>query len=116
MKQYGIALAAMFWWPNCADAEDIVGVKSYFGVVEAVASGFYGHTGVQLAPGVTCRGQSQVLLLSNHPKYNEIFAMLMTAQATRVSVKFYELYKQQDAYGFCTIGEAALGNFIAWPR
>lgn len=97
-----------------ASANDLVGQQSYLGTINAVAPGFYGHTGVELVDGMSCRGRRQVILLTSNPRYSDILAILLTAQASHSSVKFYAIAAQPDLGGFCTIGEAALGNFSVW--
>lgn len=97
-----------------AAAADLTGQQSYFGTINAVAPGFYGHTGVELVDGMSCRGRRQVILLTSNPRYADILALLLTAQASRTGVKLYAIAAQPDLGGFCTIGEAALGNFSVW--
>ena len=40
--------------------------------------------------------------------------MLLTAQTTNTNVKLHAIAGNVDGNGFCTISEAALGNFSAW--
>lgn len=97
-----------------APAADLTGQQSYFGTINAVAPGFYGQTGVELLDGMSCRGRRQVILLTSNPRYADILALLLTAQASHLGVKLYAIAAQPDFGGFCTIGEAALGNFSVW--
>lgn len=116
MKTYRYLLCSLIAAaPAIASAADLTGMASYYGPVTAVAPGFYGHVGVEMADGTTCRGRRQLILLTSNPHYTDILSLLLTAQASHANVKFYAPASQQDTAGFCTIGEAAIGNFTPWP-
>lgn len=108
------SLLALLLTPAAAWSADLTGAQTYSGTISAVVPGYYGQVGVDLADGWTCQGNRQVILQTSNPRYNEIVAVLITAQATQQTVKFYALASNPGQNGYCTIGEAALGNFSAW--
>jgi len=97
---------------------DIATANTYFGPIQGVSVGFWGHVGVGLPSDQTCHGQRVVVLLNTHSKYKEILSSLLTAEASKSSVKFYFLGSQTitfgGSYSYCVITEAALGDFPGW--
>lgn len=69
---------------------------------------------MKLAAGCTCRGKSQVILLTSNPRYADVYAALLTAQASGQNVKFYILTDQSPAFNYCSICEMAIGDFKPW--
>lgn len=110
-----LSFLALLLTPAAVWATDLTGTQTYSGMITAVAPGYYGQVGVDLADGWTCHGNRQVILQSSNPRYNEILAVLITAQATQQSVKLYAIPSNATFLnGYCTIDEAAIGNFSAW--
>lgn len=110
-----VLVAALAVFPVvAAQADDFTGERSYYGTINAVAPGFYGHTGVEMTEGSTCKGRRQLILLTSNPRYNDILALLLTAQASKTSVTLCSIGKNVESNGYCTIGEASLGNFSLW--
>jgi hypothetical protein len=107
-------LAALGALAMPASAADLTGDQTYFGVITAVAPGFYGYIGVELAPGMSCRGSRQVLLMKSNPMYNEILSLLIASQVNQAPVKFARLASNVDTTGYCVIHEASIGNFSPW--
>ena len=95
-------------------ASDLTGGQDYYGQIPSIAPGYYGYMGVQLQNGSTCNGRAAVSLHPDNSHYNEIVATLLTAQATNANVKLHAIAANVDGNGFCTISEAAIGNFVGW--
>lgn len=98
-----------------AGAADMAPGQAYYGNISAVAPGFFGHTGVELADG-TCNGKREIILPKDNPNYQAIFALLLTAQSGKVPVTLYGPANGARISGYCTISEAALGRFSVWTN
>lgn len=109
-----IAVLMALLAPASAWASDVTGTQNYLGTITAVAPGYYGHAGINLPSGWSCRGRSVVLLLTSNPRYADILAIMITAQSTHQSVKLHTPAATADYSGFCTIEEASLGDLVVW--
>ena len=58
-----LVLATFFIASN---AEDIGIAAAYFGPIQGVGVGFYGHVGIGLPAGQTCNGSNMVVLLTTN--------------------------------------------------
>ena len=108
--------AMLITWAGAANSADFNG-QSYYGKTEGVGVGFWGHVGVGLPTGTTCRGQERVILLTTNPRYNEIYSILVTAESSGKQVKFYNVTNSITPTAgttYCVIDFVALGNFYGW--
>jgi len=111
------ASAAILCLSSAVRAGDITGASTYYGPTQGVAFGLFSNIGVGLPTGQTCHGSPVVVLLTSNPRYTEIVSVLLTAEASHVSVKMYSLGTVMTNFGgtnYCTITEAGLGNFPLW--
>ena len=111
-------IAVAFLAATAARAGTIDSVGTYHGMVNGVAVDFFAGIGVGLS-GVTCNGQSVVILPYSNAKWKEIYALLLAAETAGKSVRFYRTLDTIStfgggAYAYCTISAAALGDFPLW--
>jgi hypothetical protein len=101
-----------------AHAADIATVGNYAGPIQGVALGFFSSVGVGLPSGQTCHGKNVVVLLTTHPRYKEILAAMLAAEAGNRNVRFNQIGGVVETfspgYTYCVIGEAAIGDFPLW--
>lgn len=113
-----VATIGFIVWSSIASAGDISTASTYFGGIQGVGVGFWGHVGVGLPVGQTCHGSQTVVLLTSNPRYKEILTILIAAESTGQSVKMYQLgasnYAPAAGATYCVVTEAALGNFPIW--
>lgn len=102
---------------TAANATNYTGGTSYFGPIQAVASGFWGEVGISLANGDTCLGRSQVILARSNSRFNEMLSLMITAAASGKSVKLYNIGTTTVVFSgltYCVVTEASLGDFPGW--
>lgn len=108
-----IACASM---PTYAGTMDSVG--TYHGTINGVGIDYWTGVGVGLTGGVTCNGQSTVILLYTDPHYKDKLSVLMTAQTTGMNIRMYRLLDNIQTYytnyAYCIITAVSLGDFPAW--
>jgi hypothetical protein len=116
-KKIRTALGAMVLaGPAFGGTIDSVG--TYHGTLNGVGPGFFSGIGVGL-DGVTCNGQSVVILPYSNPNYKDYLATLLAAQAGGQTVRMYRMADTitsfyNGAYAYCTITAVSLGDFPLW--
>ena len=117
MKAVIAGFFALAFTSTAAHATNYTGGTSYFGPVQAVASGFWGEVGIGLANGDTCLGRSQVILQRSNSRFNEMLSLMITAAASGKSVKLYNIGTTTVVFAgltYCVATEASLGDFPGW--
>ena len=112
-----LAVASAISAPVGASTIDSYG--TYHGPIGSVASNFFSGVGVGLTGGVTCNGQSVVILPYSLSNYKDILATLLTAQASGQDMSLYRMMDvitsfYGGTYAYCTISAASVGIFPLW--
>jgi len=93
---------------------------TYDGRIDAVAPGFWAHVGVDLEGDQSCNGKYAAILFTDNPRFDEIYAVLLTAASTGSEVSLYRLSNfvrvptTTTTEGYCEIKEASLGRWPGW--
>ena len=117
MKAALTVFVALIFSSTAANAANYTGGTSYFGPIQAVASGFWGEVGIGLANGDTCLGRNQVVLPRSNARFSEMLSLMITAAASGKPVKLYNIGTTTVTFAgltYCVVTEASLGDFPGW--
>jgi len=118
MKKIICALAMSAALSTTASASWIDSNGNYVGTISSVGVNFFDGIGVGLTDGVTCNGSRPVVYLPySNPRYKEILAVLVAAQASGQEVRMFRIRDTLSPlgnYSYCTITSASIGGFPLW--
>ncbi len=116
MKKTLIIFCLSIFFTASAASGNITGEANYIGKITSVGIGFFSNVGVSLPPGETCHGQPVIVLLTSHPQFDQMYSLLLTAQASKSDVNIYRLGAESSSFGvgYCVINYISLGDFPLW--